>query len=64
MRGITGPSAIVRSAENPSIGFVVLPFPGVLDGRSARWAWRTDDGGDVVRGSYVLTRPLEARSTS
>ena len=35
----------------------------VLDGRSARWAWRTDDGGHVVRGSYVLTRPLEARST-
>ena len=36
----------------------------VLDGRRARWAWRTDDCGHVVKGSYVLTRPLEARSMS
>ena len=36
----------------------------VLDVWSARWAWRADDDGHVVKGSYVLTRPLEARSTS
>ena len=34
----------------------------VLYGRSAEGAWSTDDGGHVVKGSYVLTRPLEAQS--
>ena len=37
----------------------------ILEGEEcAGWAERTDDDGHVVKGSYVLTRPLEARSTS
>ena len=35
----------------------------VLYGRSDVGARRTDDGGHVVKGSYVLTRPLEALSS-
>ena len=41
------------------IGNTVCGMGGALLG-----AWRTDDGGHVVKGSYVLTRPLEARSSS